>query len=205
MGRPRQEAGEEKKQTEEQANGRTSKQELPRPGRAVTRQPFQNTPSPSLSRSPESLLELSPDSLWWDYSRQIDLGSEGSHLAQQGVQWSERQRLINRHSSGGPGPAEGAPQLLPHKKSSSKTAAFAEIKALVGEVASGDTSSPLPWLSPFQHPPRPGTLTLPRHPPPATRLNQDCRKIPDQRCVVFGRGRRESEIHYEGLLPLNYL
>lgn len=158
--------GKESKQTEEQANGRTSKQELPRPGRAVTRQPFQNTPSPSLSRSSESLLELSPDSLWWDYSRQIDLGSEGSHLAQQGVQWSERQRLINRHSSGGPGPAEGAPQLLPHKKSSSKTAAFTEIKALVGEVASGDTSSPLPWLSPFQHPPRPGTLTLPRHPPP---------------------------------------
>lgn len=37
MGRPRQEAGEEKKQTEEQANGKTSKQELPRPGRAVTR------------------------------------------------------------------------------------------------------------------------------------------------------------------------
>lgn len=166
MGRPRQEAGEEKKASKQKSRpmGGPASRNFPGQGELWRGQPFQNTPSPSLSRSPESLLELSPDSLWWDYSRQIDLGSEGSHLAQQGVQWSERQRLINRHSSGGPGPAKGAPQLLPHKKSSRKTAAFAEIKALVGEVASGDTSFPLPWLSPFQHPPRPGTLTLPRHP-----------------------------------------
>lgn len=93
----------------------------------------------------------------------------------------------------------GLPGFFFTETSSRKTAAFPEIKALVGEVAGGDTSYlfPTPTAQPLSAPPP----LLPPH--DLTKITERF-QTRDVLCV-FGRGRREREIHSEALLPLNYL
>lgn len=128
--------------TEEQANEKINKHELPRPGRVVKRQPFPNTPSRSRSRSPipyllspipyplplspspsPSLMPYSlplpfPDLLnpFWNFL-QIPCGGTTQtdrFRVGGGPLSTARDSVIRKaiHSSGGPGSAVGLPDFF---------------------------------------------------------------------------------------------